>query len=51
MQKERQVFRPEREKEKRVFRPCSRTKKVVDHEGDSDTNYNWHTRNSPQGGW
>ena len=35
-------------KERQVLRPCQRTKKVIKHEGDSDTNYNWCTREGPQ---
>ena len=32
-------------KERQVLRPCQRTKKVIEHESDGDTNCNWYTRN------
>ena len=35
-------------KERQVFRRCQRSKKAVEHEGDSDTNYNWRTWNGSQ---
>ena len=31
----------ENEKKRQVIRPCQRTKKAVEHEGDSNINYNW----------
>ena len=37
-----------KQKERQVLRPYQTTKNAVKHEGDGDTNCNWHTRNSPQ---
>ena len=34
-----------KKKEKQVIRPCQRTKNVIEHESDGDTNYDWCTRN------
>ena len=34
--------------QRQVLEACQRTKKVMEHEGDGDTTYNWCTRNSPQ---
>ena len=36
-------------KESQVLRICQRTKKkTMEHEGDSDSNYNWGTRKNSQ---
>ena len=46
---ERPQFKNQRKrKERKVPRPCLRTKKVMEHECDGDTNYNWCPRNGPQ---
>ena len=39
---------PRKRKERMVFRLFQRTKKVVEHEGDGDTDYNWSAWNGPQ---
>ena len=35
-------------KEEQVLRPCQRTRKIMEHENDSDTSNNWGPQNSPQ---
>ena len=37
-----------KQKQRQVLGPCQRTKKSVEHEGDSDTSYKRYTWNSPQ---
>ena len=32
-------------KERQVLGPCQRTKNVMEHDGDGDSNYEWCTRN------
>ena len=39
----------ERERESRgIPEPCQRTEKVTDHDGDTNTSYNWSPQNSPE---
>ena len=35
-------------KERQVPGPCLRTEEIMEHEIDSDTKFNWYTRNSLQ---
>ena len=35
-------------KDRHILGPCERTKKTVEHEGDSDTNSSWCTWNGSQ---
>ena len=37
--------RKKKHKKRQVLRPYQRTIKIMKHEGDGDTNYNWCTRN------